>query len=294
MDNSNGTKKLLSVLAHPDDESFGMGGTLALYAKQGVQTYLICATRGEAGSLDEDCLEGFASIAERRESELRCAAGSLGLRGVYFLGYRDSGMAGSPDNSNPQALAAQPLEQVAARIVRHIREIKPQVVVTFDPIGGYKHPDHIAIHKATVLAFKLAGEKTFVDGLPPYQPQKLYYHTFPKTMLRWMVRLAPLMGMDPKHMGRNKDMNFAELVAEADFPIHARINYHSVQAEKDAAAACHESQLGGGFARPGLISVLMHLIGNRDSYMRAEPPVVNGTKEKDLFEGVMVEVQTKA
>ena len=286
IDNPNGSKRLLSVLAHPDDESFGMGGTLALYAKQGAQTYLVCATRGEAGSLDEDCMEGFSSIAERRESELRCAAGILGLKGVYFLGYRDSGMAGSPDNAHPEALAAQPVEQVAARVVRHIREIKPQVVVTFDPIGGYKHPDHIAIHKATVLAFKLAGDKTFQNGLPPYQPQKLYYHTFPKTMLRLMVRLAPLMGMDAKRMGRNKDLNFAELVAEADFPVHAKVNIRSVQAEKEAAAACHASQLGGGIPRRGLVSSIMRLIGNYDSYMRAEPPVTNGKREKDLFEGI--------
>lgn len=288
MANSNGSKRLLAVLAHPDDESFGMGGTLALYAKQGVETHLVCATRGEAGSLDEDCLDGFNSIAERRESELRCAAAILGLQGVYFLGYRDSGMAGSADNAHPEALAAQPLEQVAARVVRYIRQIKPQVVVTFDPIGGYKHPDHIAIHKATVLAFKLAGERTFQNGLPPFQPQKLYYHTFPKTRLRLLVRLAPLMGMDPKHMGRNKDMDFAGLVAEADFPVHARVNYRSVLAEKDAAAACHASQLGGGFNRPGLISSIMRRIGTNDNYMRAVPPVSNGHREEDLFEGVQI------
>lgn len=288
MDNPNSSKRLLSILAHPDDESFGMGGTLALLAKQGVQTYLVCATRGEVGEMDEDCLEGFASIAERRESELRCAAGILGLQSVYFLGYRDSGMAGSPDNTHPQALAAQPVEQVAARLVRHMRELKPQVVVTFDPIGGYKHPDHIAIHKATVLAFKLAGDRKFQNGLPPYQPQKLYYHTFPKTTLRMLVRLAPLLGMDAHHMGRNKDMDFADLVAEADFPIHARINYRSVQAEKDQAAACHASQLGGGIPRRGLFASLMRLFGNYDNYMRAEPPVSNGKREKDLFENVTI------
>jgi LmbE family N-acetylglucosaminyl deacetylase len=263
-----------------------LGGTLALYAKQGVQTHLVCATRGEAGSLDEDCLEGFTSIAERRESELRCAAGILGMAGVYFLGYRDSGMAGSDANEHPEALAVQPVEQVAARIVRHIREIKPQVVVTHDPIGGYKHPDHIAVHQATVLAFKLAGDPTFQNGLPPYQPQKLYYHTFPKTLLRLMVRLAPLMGMDPKRMGRNKDINFAELVAESDFPVHARIGYKSVLEEKDAASACHESQLSGSLARRGLVASIMRRIGNHDNYMRAVPPVVNGHRERDLFEGI--------
>lgn len=279
-------RTLLAVLAHPDDESFGMGGTLALYAKQGIQTHLVCATRGEAGEMDEDCLEGFSSIGERRESELRCAARVLGLSGVDFLGYRDSGMAGSAENSHPDALTAQPLEQVAARIVGHIRQIKPQVVVTFDPIGGYKHPDHIAIHKATVIAFRMAGDKSFQNGSPPYQPQKLYFHTFPKTLLRLMVHLAPLLGMDAKHMGRNKDINFAELVAEGDFPVHARVNYRQVLRDKEAAAACHASQLDGTFTRRGVISSTLRLVESYDSFMRAEPPMGGGKREKHLFDGV--------
>ena len=106
---------LLAVLAHPDDESFGMGGTLALYAARGVDVHLICATRGEVGEVSPELLAGFGSVAELRESELRCAAGHLGLKGVHFLEYRDSGMEGSPDNKHPQALAAQPLEAVARR-----------------------------------------------------------------------------------------------------------------------------------------------------------------------------------
>jgi N-acetyl-1-D-myo-inositol-2-amino-2-deoxy-alpha-D-glucopyranoside deacetylase len=88
-------RTLLAVLAHPDDESFGMGGTLALYASRGVDVYLVCATRGEVGEADEKHLKDFSSIGEMREAELRCAAGILGLKGVFFLGYRDSGMPGS-------------------------------------------------------------------------------------------------------------------------------------------------------------------------------------------------------
>ena len=117
---------LLAVLAHPDDESFGMGGTLALYARRGVEVHLICATRGEVGQMDEDCLEGFDSIAERRVSELRCAAGILGLTGVHFLDYRDSGMPGTPDNEHPQALVMAPIEQVAGEVAHYIRDLKPQ------------------------------------------------------------------------------------------------------------------------------------------------------------------------
>src|SRR5512135_954393 len=111
---------LLAVLAHPDDESFGMGGTLALYAARGVEVHLVCATRGEVGDVAPDLLQGFNSIADLRESELRCAAGILGLAGVHFLDYRDSGMPGSPDNQHPKALAFQPLDEVAANVVCYL------------------------------------------------------------------------------------------------------------------------------------------------------------------------------
>ena len=109
-----GEKTLLAVLAHPDDESFGVGGTLALYAARGVKVYLVCATRGEAGTVDSEHMAGFGSIAELRESELRCAARHLGLTEVFFLDYRDSGMPGSPDNLHPNAHVNRPVEEVAA------------------------------------------------------------------------------------------------------------------------------------------------------------------------------------
>ena len=183
---------LLAVLAHPDDETFGMGGTLAMYARRGVAVYLVCATRGEVGDVSTELLKNFNSVAELRESELRCAAGLLQLSGVYFLGYRDSGMPGSPDNQHPMALAAAPEEEVAVKVVHYIRQLKPQVVLTFDPIGGYRHPDHIAIHKAAVRAFHEAGNPAFApDDLPVYQPQKLYFNTMPKRMLRMAVIRQP-------------------------------------------------------------------------------------------------------
>ena len=115
---------LLAVLAHPDDESFGMGGTLALYAQRGVAVHLVCATRGEAGDVAPELLEGFDSVADRRVSELRCAAGILGLSGVHFLDYRDSGMPGSPDNQHPQALVMAPLDEVAAKVAGYIRQLQ--------------------------------------------------------------------------------------------------------------------------------------------------------------------------
>jgi LmbE family N-acetylglucosaminyl deacetylase len=277
---------LLSVLAHPDDESFGMGGTLALYAQRGVEVHLVCATRGEAGEMDASYLQGYASIAERREAELRCAAQNLGLAGVDFLDYRDSGMLGSADNQHPQALAAQPVERVAERVAHHIRRLRPQVVLTFDPIGGYKHPDHIAVHNATVVAFHLAGSQEFQDGLLPFQPQKLYFHLFPKGWLRFAVRILPLLGKDPRRFGNNQDIDLVSLVQGGDFPTHARINYRTVMQRKNNAAACHISQLSGAGLRRGPLRWFQDLFGNYDLYMRAYPPPEPGLRERDLFTGV--------
>ncbi len=276
-------KRLLAVLAHPDDESFGMGGTLALYASRGVEVHLVCATRGEVGEMPPEFLEGYASPAERREAELRCAAEKLGLAGVHFLGYRDSGMPGSPDNHHPNALAAQPVEEVAARVVHKIRELRPQVVLTFDPIGGYKHPDHIAIHRATVRAFYAAGDPDFPDDLPPHQPQKLYFHVFPRKAMRLLVRIMPLLGKDPRRWGKNGDIDLIALVKEGDFPVHAVIDYRALADRKEAASACHASQLGGGLTSHWLVRLFFARRRYRDHFMRAYPTPDGRRKERDLF-----------
>lgn len=279
-------KKILVVLAHPDDESFGMGGTLALYARQGVDVRLICATRGEVGEVDPSFKETIKSAACLRTQELRCAVDALGLSALYFLNYRDSGMPGSEDNHHPRALAAQPVEQVAAEVAHLIREVQPQVVLTFDPIGGYRHPDHIAIQKATVLAFDLAASADFVDpeDLPSFQADALYFHTMKKTYLKMAIVVMRLIGQNPREFGKNKDIDLVSLT-EVEFPTHARINYRSVRAAKEAAAACHASQ-GGAQMNKGLRGLIGRLFGGyNDTFMQAYPAPVAGQKVKrDLFD----------
>lgn len=277
-------KKLLAVLAHPDDETFGPGGTLALYASQGVEVDLICATRGEVGEVDTDLLAGFSSIGELREDELRCAAAHLGLRSVHFLDYRDSGMAGSESNLDPRSLAAADRQELVGKIVAYLRDFQPQVVVTFDPIGGYRHPDHIAISEATLEAFHAAGDSTrFAVSLPAYQAEKLYYHTFPRRLMRGLVKLLPLFGQDPRRWGRNQDINLVE-ISEQDFPIHARVSYRRVEQTKSEAVACHASQ--NGPPSSGLWRLLSRLFATRDTFMRAYPAAPPGLKERDLFSGL--------
>jgi len=281
-------KVLLAVLAHPDDETFGMGGTLALYAQRGAKVHLVCATRGEAGTVSPEHLQGYPTIAQLREAELNCAASHLGLTEVHYLGYRDSGMAGSPENQHPEALAAADLQEVSRRITEHIRRIKPQVVITFDPAGGYGHPDHIATHQATVEAFQAAGDSgRFPAAGPAFQPQKLYFTTFSRRFAGLSIALLRMIGHNPRRMGRNKDIDLSE-IAINQFPIHARINYRPVVKQKRAATACHASQLDWGPAGRGLAGLIWRLerLGTTDTFMRSHPPASNGPVERDLFHGV--------
>jgi len=279
-------KTLLAVLAHPDDETFGMGGTLALYSQKGVRIHLICATRGEVGEIDPEYKTRIKSASCLRTQELRCAAEILGIDELHFLNYRDSGMPGSEANDHPKALAAQPVEKVAREVAHLMRQIKPDVVITFDPIGGYRHPDHIAIQKATVQAFDLVSDISFVDseGLPPFQPGKLFFHTINRSFLRAMVWVLRLIGKDPHQFGQNKDIDLVS-IAEVDFPTHAKIDYRSVKDIRQEATKCHASQ-GGMEMNKGFRGFVTRLFGgHNETFMQAYPEPQEGAGVKrDLFE----------
>jgi len=278
------TKTILAVLAHPDDETFGLGGTLAFYAQKGVDVYYVCATRGEVGAADAEFMKGYKDTAEMRTDELSRATKILGLKEVFFLGYRDSGMPGAEDNKHPDAQMAHSIDEVAGKVVKFIRELKPDIVLTFDPIGGYKHPDHIHIQRATTLAFEKADDASFhPEAGSPFKPLALYYQVFPRRFLKWAVRLMPLFGRDPTKFGRNGDVDLTDLIV--DFPIHVRMDIRSVTQIKREASAQHASQ-GGGQTRRGLMDFFMRLLGQREDYMRAYPPVAQtGFRRKsDLFD----------
>lgn len=286
-------QRMLIALAHPDDESFGMAGTIVRYTKQGAEVYLICATNGDVGSTDEHFMEGHDSMASLRLQELACAAQVLGLTRLITFGYRDSGMPGSPDNEHKESLVAAPLNQVTSRTVEAIREVRPQVVVTFDPYGGYGHPDHIKMYQATTAAFEAAADpERFSDqiqrGLTAYQPQKLYYMTFDRRLLKLWIALMPIWGEDPEHIGRNKDVNLKEIAAHS-YPIHAWINTRPYAKIAEEASKCHASQLGG-WSNTGLLDrIRVALEPKDDTYMRVVPPANGRTRERDLFQGVVVD-----
>lgn len=279
---SNTLKRILAVLAHPDDEAFGMGGTLALYASKGVEVYLACATLGEAGIVPEGFLNEGQSVADLRGSELDCSAKNLGLKEVIRLGYRDSGLLGWPDNTHPNALINQPLELVVDRIADVIKQVQPDVVLTFDPIGGYRHPDHIRVHEATVRAFANVRAINASAGIP----KALYFHTIPNGLVKAMVWTLRLRGKDPRKFGDKGDIDLED-IANQSFPTHVRINYKSVAEKQIAASSCHASQ--SGITRgTGLQNFLIRLVTRPvDRFMQAFPePVPGQPRKRDLFEGL--------
>ena len=172
--------RLMCILAHPDDESLGTGGTLAKYAAEGVETYLVTATRGQRGWKGAvDDYPGPAALAEVRSKELDAAAEVLGIRQLWLLDHMDG------------ALVQVDAEGITTRIAQLIRHVRPQVVVTFGPDGIYGHYDHIAVHRWTTIAVELAADATCFphhvnERCEPHQVSKLYYRVISEEQIQAM------------------------------------------------------------------------------------------------------------
>ncbi len=279
-------KRLLAIVAHPDDESFGTGGTLARYAAEGVDVHVAIATDGAAGSVAEGFEDKREQLAAVRAEELQAAVQVLGVT-LHNFGYRDSGYINDRANQHPDAFINANEEEAVCRVVGLIREIRPQVVITHDETGGYYHPDHIMCWKITTPAFYAAGdvEKYPEIGLSPYQPERLYYTAFPNRVIKYFTFMMRLRGQDPTKAGRNKDIDFTKLGMPPK-KVHARIDYRKYWDVKREASAHHASQGGGGARFSQLPVWLQKSLFGREMYMRAYPPVPDGFREYDLFGGV--------
>lgn len=264
--------KLLAVFAHPDDESMGMGGTLAKYSAEEVETHLVCASRGERGWFGpEEQDPGPERLGQIRTQELENAVKELGMKGLSFLNYID----GDVDQAN--------YTEAIAKIVTHIRKIKPQVVVTFPPDGNYGHPDHIAIGQFTSAAIVCAADSTYKDSenLPAHRVSKLYY----------MVDGENFINLIAAFMG---DMTFrVDDHLRGEFPwkewmITTRINMAEHCAAAWKAIQCHKSQLPtlGALAEMPEESAAA-VLAMQGTFYRAFSLVNGGRKvETDLFEGL--------
>jgi LmbE family N-acetylglucosaminyl deacetylase len=281
-------RTLLFIYAHPDDETFGNAGTIARYNSEGVAIHYICATRGECGTVDSKFLKNYPDIATLRTAELTCAAQSLGFRSVHYLGYRDSGMLGAADNNHPKAFMQASVEKIVGQIVALARALRPHVVITFGPYGGYGHPDHIMIHRATSVAWNaMNDDKCYPEhasaGLSPWSPTKLYYSTTNTRFLKVGCVLLRLIGRDPRRFGANKDMDLLKMIDQTT-PTTTAISTGAYLAGKDRSWRCHRSQLG----IMGLLLLLprpiRRLFDNEELFTRVVPSWnEKEQQEQDLF-----------
>ncbi len=221
------TLKLLAVFAHPDDESMGMGGTLAKYSAEGVDTHLVCASRGERGWFGpEEQDPGPDRLGQLRTKELENAVQELSMKSLSFLGYID----GDVDKADH----AEAIE----RIVTHIRKIKPQVVVTFSPDGNYGHPDHIAIGQFTSAAIVCAADSSYKDpeNLPSHRVSKLYYMVDGENFVNLITPFMDDMTFPVDDQLRGE-------VAWKEWTITTRIDMAAYCRTAWRAIQCHQSQL---------------------------------------------------
>lgn len=232
------TKRLLGAYAHPDDEG-GVTGTILHYNTLGVESGLICATRGEVGEISDPALATPENLGKVREGELRAAAEVIGLKHLWFLGFRDSGMAGTPENNDPRAFAQASAADVVGKLVAIIRQFRPQVMVTFDETGGYGHPDHIAIYRHATSAFYAAADAVqYPEHGPAHMVSKLYYSGFPRSFLRQMGEW--MRAEDYKGPFGKLD---AEKLGLADELISVRLNVEPWLETKNRSWSMHRTQI---------------------------------------------------
>jgi LmbE family N-acetylglucosaminyl deacetylase len=263
--------RLLAIFPHPDDETLGLGSTLARYSVEGVETYLVCATRGEHGWFDsEGPNPGLEGVALIREAELGCAAEHLGLHEVNFLDYID----GDVDQADP--------EEIIGKLVSHVRRIKPQVVVTFGPDGAYGHPDHIALSQFTTGALLCAADRNFVDAnvQSPHRVLKFYYMVDSQDIVRAANEAFGGISMDVDGVTRSH-------VGWADWQITTRLDNSKYLDQVQKAMLCHKSQIPGYHPIDQWSLAELAGIFGTGYFYRAFSLVNAGRKvETDLFEGL--------
>jgi LmbE family N-acetylglucosaminyl deacetylase len=272
------SRRLMAVLAHPDDESLGVGGTLAKYASEGVDVHLLTATRGEGGRYrglrpGDPRHPGPLELSRTRESELREAAAALGVREVSLLDYHDQHL----DRADPR--------KAIGCIAAHLRRVQPHVVITFGPDGAYGHPDHIAIAQFTTAAVVAAADVSFAathDATTrPHAVSKLYYLAWPAST--WAAYQAAI-----GTLSSTVDDVVRHATPWPDWAITTEIDTASMWPSVWRAVSCHQSQVAAYERLRDLPEEHHAMLWGRQSFYRALSTVNGGrARETDLFEGVV-------
>lgn len=258
---------LMAVFAHPDDETFGAAGVMAAAVERGVPVTVISGTRGEAGESSIPGLDDPERLGVVRERELREAMRQIGVSDVRLLGYRDSGMAGSPLAEHPLAFVRVPVETAAARLAPHIRSVRPHVILTFGPEGLYGHPDHLHMHHIALRAIQVAADPSHKDrgASEPWQTPALYFAAFPREdMLALLDRPnSPLRSL-PADARANLGTPQSEITHTIDIKSWAD--------SKRAAIASHRTQTAEGGPLAGIPPEIREWQLLHEYYVRAPLP----------------------
>ncbi|URN15174.1 MULTISPECIES: N-acetyl-1-D-myo-inositol-2-amino-2-deoxy-alpha-D-glucopyranoside deacetylase [Streptomyces] len=288
-------RRLLLVHAHPDDESINNGATMARYAAEGARVTLVTCTRGEEGEVVPPALAHLAPDREdrlgpHRVGELAAAMRELGVTDHRFLGgpgrFRDSGMAGLPQNHREGAFWSAPVDVAAAHLVEVVREVRPQVLVTYDPDGGYGHPDHVQAHRVSVRAAELAADPSYAPGLgAPHTIAKIYWNRVPRSVAEeGFAALRATTGVDFPGIA---DIGDVPGVVDDEL-VTTEIDGTAYADRKIAALRAHATQI----ALQGRFFALSNKLGQpvftHEYYQlaRGASGAPAGERETDLFAGV--------
>ena len=278
-------RRLLLVHAHPDDESISNGVTMAKYVAQGAQVTLVTCTRGEEGEVLVPELSHLAAahddnLGAHRILELENAMKVIGVSDHRFLGnYRDSGMMGTDPNNRPECFWQADLDEAALKLVEIIREVRPQVLITYDEFGGYGHPDHIQAHRVAMRGAELARERGW--DIP-----KIYWNTIPRSIIEQGIEA--MKGTGNQFFGVDKAEDFP--FAQPDELVTTVINGEDYVEKKMAAMRAHPTQISVDGPFFALSDNLGFKVWGLEFYRlvrgKAGPDRNTDGRETDLFSGL--------
>jgi len=293
------SRTLVAIIAHPDDESYSASGTLAYYASIGVDVYIICATRGEAGKINHPSLAYRDVLGAVREEELRNACRIMGIHQPLFLGYRDSGMMGSSDNNDPLSLNKAKPSEVLRRLVGLLRQLKPQVIISYYEGGYYAHPDHISSHRYTLEAFNAVSNPTvFPEQLKGptgvFNPQRLFTVAIPTSRIEELIKAIPEDKDEPiTYIGEReeKETNAEDEIRPEDIgipdeDITVRMNVSDLYEIKRNAIAAHKTQHQGEGVFSNIPEALLREFFSTEHFSQEAPQTSEPQIYGDLFEGI--------
>jgi N-acetyl-1-D-myo-inositol-2-amino-2-deoxy-alpha-D-glucopyranoside deacetylase len=289
-------RRALFVHAHPDDECIGNGATMARYVAAGVGVTLVTCTRGEEGEvlvpeLGHLAAEHDDGLGSHREQELAAAMAELGVEDHRFLGgagrFRDSGMMGLPTNERPDCFWQADVDEAASYLVEVIREVRPQVMATYNDNGGYGHPDHIQAHRVAFRGVELAADATYRPDLgTAWQVAKVYENSLPRSVMEQGLKAMKESGTDFFGVESVDDLPFVD----PDESVTTRIDARTYEPAKMRALAAHATQVtvdGPFFA---LSNNIGHEAWGYEYYRLVQGesagPYDEDGREDDLFNGL--------